>query len=330
MKEWGSVSSLVWSTRKQDAGVESACRKSEWPFEMKRLLLVHRLNINMVNRYFTLAVTALPPILGSLVSVLWHCGGIYSVGMILARRQPLTKDRQIAVLTAFAYIYVVCGVTSAVTNSIASAELPKLLPLVTFLLFPFVYSTWCLSDKRTIAHACFIGSMIACFGAVALAMIQFHILDIRAEGGAGNSLVFSQVVAMSGAICLAAALSIGKKMALPLLGAFLASLVALIYAESRMVWLSMFCTTALILWIYRRNLSHVLSKRMALGGIIILAIIAIASFDLVSSRLQEVLNDLDHAFTQGDYGTSVGQRLALWQIGLNLVQESPLLGYGIL
>jgi O-antigen ligase len=261
--------------------------------------------------------------------VLWHVGATYSAGLILARRQPLSRDRHIAVLTAFAYIYVACGIISAVANSISAAELPKLLPLATFLLFPFSYSAWSLSDKRTIARACFIGSMIACYGALVLAPIQFHILGIRAEGGAGNALVFSQVVAMAGTICLAAALSVGNKMAIPLLGAFLASLVALVYAESRTIWLSALCSIALVLWIYRGRLAHIVSRRMVLGVAVILAIITVASFNLVAVRFQEMFHDLNHAFVHSNYETPVGQRLALWQIGLHLVQDRPILGYGI-
>jgi O-antigen ligase len=171
--------------------------------------------------------------------------------------------------------------------------------------------------------------MIACFGAFVLAPIQFHILGIRAEGGAGNALVFSQVVAMAGIICLAAALSVGRKMAAPLLGAFLASLVALIYAESRTIWLSALCSTALVLWIYRHRLTHAVSRRMALGGAVIMVIIAAASFSLVAARFQVMFDDLNHVFAHSDYGTPVGLRLALWQIGIDLFQDRPILGYGM-
>lgn len=282
-----------------------------------------------INRYFTLAITSAPPLIGSLASIFWHAGAVWSAVLILARRQRLSSDRHFIILTAFAYAYVAFGIISAFANSISVAQLPKLLPLATFLLFPFSYSIWSISDKRAMARACFLGSMIACYGAGILAPVQFHILDIRAEGGAGNSLVFAQVIAMAGAICLAAALSIGKEMALPLLGAFLASMIAVIYAESRMIWLSAFCSTILILWIYRGNLRKILSRRLVVAGAIILVIIGAASINLVTTRFHVMFQDLNHAFAHGDYGTPVGLRLALWKTGLHLFLDKPILGYGM-
>src|SRR5690606_11670771 len=78
-------------------------------------------------------------------------------------------------------------------------------PVVPLLLFPFLYSSWCLSRKETIARSVVTASMIACYGALVLAAIQFHGYGIRAEGGAGNPIVFAAVTCIAATIVLAGA-----------------------------------------------------------------------------------------------------------------------------
>lgn len=282
-----------------------------------------------INRYFTLAVSAFPPALGSLVSVLWHAGAIWSFFQIITRRQRLTGDKHVILISTFMYIYVLSSIFSSTSNYVSLKDLTSLLPLFTFFLFPFSYSVWSISEKKAIARACSLGSMVACYSGVILAAFQFHVLGIRAEGGAGNALVFAPVMAMAGAVCLSAALSIGKKTPLPLLGAYLASMVALVYSGSRMVWFAASCTTLLILLIFRGQLRHILSRRIVFSAGIILAIIAAASFNLVLTRFQMMFQDLNNAAVLGNYDTPVGLRLILWQTGLDLFFDKPLFGYGI-
>lgn len=68
-----------------------------------------------------------------------------------------------------------------------------------------------------------------------------------------------------------------------------------------------------------------------LGGGLIVIVTTIVFFasssNIFNDRLQQIGADL-RSFQQGDYQTSVGYRLAMWDVGLHGVAEYPLLGHG--
>ncbi len=70
-------------------------------------------------------------------------------------------------------------------------------------------------------------------------------------------------------------------------------------------------------------------RRLAGGLFLIMAMTVLfaASSDIFRDRLQQAVADL-HAFQQGYYQTSVGYRLAMWDVGLHGIAEHPLLGHG--
>ena len=79
--------------------------------------------------------------------------------------------------------------------------------LITFLFFPVSYSTWSITAENHAARIIVLSSMAACFGALLLAVVQYYWLGMRAEGGAGNAIVFATVACLSVMMCLAGALS---------------------------------------------------------------------------------------------------------------------------
>ncbi|WP_413774656.1 hypothetical protein [Mesorhizobium sp. AR10] len=106
-------------------------------------------------------------------------------------------------------IYAYCGAVllSSIVNNAIAMDAPHLPALITFLLFPFSYSTWSISPKATLARTIVLSSMAACFGALLLAIVQYYWFGMRAEGGAGNAIVFATVTCLGVMICLAGALS---------------------------------------------------------------------------------------------------------------------------
>ena len=84
---------------------------------------------------------------------------------------------------------------------------------------------------------------------------------------------------------------------------------------------------ALLLMVVLRYRSE---KKMLVGSLV--PMMAVATLFAVNSdtfreRVQQVSMDLQ-SFQQGDYQTSVGYRLAIWDIGLHGIVERPLLGHG--
>jgi O-antigen ligase len=62
------------------------------------------------------------------------------------------------------------------------------------------------------------------------------------------------------------------------------------------------------------------------AAVVAIAVLA-ASSDVLHERLYQAGNDL-RLFQQGHYQTSLGYRLAMWEIGLRGIAERPLLGHG--
>ncbi|WP_347888670.1 O-antigen ligase family protein [Nitrosomonas europaea] len=84
---------------------------------------------------------------------------------------------------------------------------------------------------------------------------------------------------------------------------------------------------ALLLMIIQRYWSE---RKMLAGGFISIVAIAVlfaVNSDVFHERVQQTSADL-RSFQEGDYQTSVGYRLAIWDIGLHGIVERPLLGHG--
>ncbi|MGT2468013.1 hypothetical protein ACVOMV_29200 [Mesorhizobium atlanticum] len=145
--------------------------------------------------------------LGSLVSIAFNAGGVWSVMLLAAKRRRFNTDRPMLALTVAIYAYCSAMVLASIVNGTLSADLRLFLPLITFLLFPISYSTWSITEKTTLARIAILASAAACFGALAIAIVQYHWLGTRAEGGAGNAIVFATVTCLAVMLCLAGALS---------------------------------------------------------------------------------------------------------------------------
>jgi O-antigen ligase len=200
---------------------------------------------------FTYVCFSTAPILGSVASIAVNVGGGGGVLEVLRGIIPVSRDRFLLYLTIPIYLYCAAYLLALAVNPAPGWD--HLLPLLTFLLFPFLYSSWCLSRKATVARSAINASMIACYGALVLAIVQFHIYGMRAEGGAGNAIVFATMTCMAASIALAGAFTRQGMAAVPLFAAYCAGSIAILYSGSRMTWLALFLSTAAVLWIYRKR-----------------------------------------------------------------------------
>lgn len=286
------------------------------------------MNYRTTNRFFTLGAFSLPPVLGSVTSVVWHGGALWSLFEVLSKRQRFSPDRKMHWLAALMLIYVAANIAGFFAGDPAWSLAYKLLPLVTFLLFPFSYSVWTISDRKEVADAALAGCAIASFGALILALIQYSYLGLRAEGGAGNALVFADVACLAGLTCLAGALIVDDKRIPLLIFAFMAAFCAVIMSGSRSVWGVMILLTLIELFVFRRRVARVLRGRvLTLVGLAL--IIVVLSSGLILERFEALWGNIERLTQSADYSTSVGLRVALWETGLKLFAESPLLGHGL-
>lgn len=280
-----------------------------------------------INIYFSI-VCFLSPVIGSAVSFAFNAGGAWSALLVALKRRCLNFDRPMLAQTAAIYAYCAAQVLASTVNGTIPADLRHFVPLITFLFFPISYSTWSITEKSTLVRIAVLTSMAACFGALALAILQYYWLGIRAKGGAGNAIVFATVASLAVMMCLAGALSGVEKRWKPLAGAALAGSIAIVYSGTRIIWLAMLVAGIAVLLVNRRRFTSAnLTRLVMVAGAACVAVAAIG-FPVIMDRADFFLNDWN-ALTKGDYNTAVGLRVALWQIGLGAFREMPLFGHGV-
>lgn len=275
---------------------------------------------------FTYVCFALAPMAGSLVSIAVNVGAVGGVLEVLRGTVRLSRDRFMACLTIPLYLY-----GSAYLVALAANPAPNwkyALPAGTLLLFPFLYSSWSLSRHETIARSAVHGSAVACFGALLLAIWQFHLLGMRAEGGDGNAIVFAVVTTLAALIALAGAFGRTGFAATLLFGAYCAGSIAVLYSGSRTAWLALFVTSGVILWIYRDR-RHAWKSTVAVScaAVGILVVTAVATV-IVPARIDALMQDWREISTDGNRDTSLGNRRQLWKVASHAIAEKPVLGHG--
>lgn len=278
------------------------------------------------SQIYTYICFASAPVLGSVVSVAVIVGGVGGVLEILKGLMPISRDRFLLYATVPLYLYCASYLVALAANPMPDWH--AAVPVVPLLLFPFLYSSWCLSRKETIARSVVTASMIACYGALVLAAIQFHGQGVRAEGGAGNPIVFAAVTCMAATVVLAGAFMRNGMAAVLLFGAYCAGSIAILYSGSRATWLALFLSTVAVLWIFRER-RHALSSALAVScAALAIGAVTFAGAQIIPSRVQALVTDWRLMSEHENYNTSLGRRAELWRIGLSAVEESPLLGHG--
>ncbi|MBB6408247.1 O-antigen ligase [Mesorhizobium sangaii] len=232
-------------------------------------------------------------------------------------------------LTVAIYAYCAANLMASIVNNSLARDAPHLIPLVTFLFFPVSYSTWSVTQKATLARTIVLSSMAACFVALLMAVIQQYWMGVRAEGGAGNPIVFATVVCLAVVVCVAGALSGIERARNPLFYAALAGTIAIIYSGSRIVWLALLIAGIAVLLINHRRLRGRNAVRVLLLLTAVGVVIAAFGFQAISGRVDFLRSDWDALGTHDNYDTSVGIRVALWEIGLKAFHDMPVFGHGV-
>ena len=282
-----------------------------------------------INVYFSILCFFSPPVLGSLVSFVFNGGGLASVLLIASGKRRFNADPSMMALTVAIYAYCLANITASVANDAIARDARHFIPLVPFLLFPVSYSTWSITRKTPLMRIVVISSMAACFGALLLAIVQHYWLGIRAEGGAGNAIVFAQVLCLAVMVCVTAAVSgIEDGYRTAFICAALCGTVAIIYSGTRIIWLALTIAVIAVLLINQQRLRGGSLLRMVLLVAAIAVVIAAFGFQIISGRLGSLRMDWIALGAQGDYDTSLGMRIALWDIGLKAFREMPLFGHG--
>lgn len=297
---------------------------------MNRLLSVRQqLTPSRINIYFSTLCFFFPPVLGSVVSFVFNGGALWSVLLIAFRKRRFNTDPAMMAMTIAIYAYCAANLAASIVNNAIARDALHLIPLVTFLFFPISYSTWSITQKATLVRIIVLSSMAACFVALFMAVFQQHWLGIRAEGGAGNAIVFAEVLCLAVMVCVAGALSGLERHRIALIGAALGGTIAIIYSGTRIVWPALLIAGIAVLLINQ----HRLKGRNAIRLLVLLVaagvVIAAVGFQTIAGRVDFLRSDLDALATHGDHTTPIGLRFAVWDIGLKAFREMPLFGHGV-
>ncbi|RWF42403.1 MAG: O-antigen ligase family protein [Mesorhizobium sp.] len=292
--------------------------------------LRRHLNPEQVNRHFSIACFFSPPVLGSVVSFIFHGGALWSLALLASGHRRLNIDRSMLAMTIAIYSYCAAQVLASIVNGTLRADVTHFLPLITLALFPISYSTWSISEKATLARIAVRASAAACIGALLLAIVQVHWIGmLRAEGGAGNPIVFATVTCIAVMICLAGALSRVEKAWKPLTVAALAGMVATVYSGSRMIWVALAIAGVGILLINRGRITRSNMRRLLLITSACGLLLAAIAFPIVVDRTHVLFDNWNALATKGDHSTPLGLRVGLWDIGLDAFHRAPFFGHGM-
>jgi len=288
-----------------------------------------QLTPSRINIYFSTLCFFFPPVLGSVVSFVFNGGGLWSVLLIVFKKRRFNTDRAMMALTIAIYAYCAANLVASIVNNALVQDAPRLIPLVTFLFFPVSYSTWSISQKTTLVRIIVLSSLAACFIALLLAVAQQYWVGMRAKGGAGNAIVFAEVLCLAVMVCVAGALSGIERHRIALLCAALGGTIAIIYSETRIVWLALLIAGIAVLLINQRRLRGRNAVRLLLLLAAVGVVVAAVGFQTISGRIEFLRADWNALGAQGHYDTSLGFRVALWEIGLKAFRETPLFGHGV-
>lgn len=288
-----------------------------------------QLTPSRINIYFSTLCFFFPPVLGSVVSFVFNGGGLWSVLLIAFKKRRFNTDRGMMALTIAIYAYCAANLVASIVNNALVQDAPRLIPLVTFLFFPVSYSTWSISRKATLVRIIILSSLAACFVALLLAVAQQYWVGMRAKGGAGNAIVFAEVLCLAVMVCVAGALSGIERHRIALVCAALGGTIAIIYSETRIVWLALLVAAIAVLLINQRRLRGRNAVRLLLLLVAVGVVVGAVGFQTISGRIDFLRADWDALGVQGHYDTSLGFRVALWEIGLKAFRESPLFGHGV-
>ncbi|MCA0048041.1 O-antigen ligase family protein [Mesorhizobium sp. B283B1A] len=264
-----------------------------------------------------------------MVSFVFNGGGLWSVLLIASRRRRFNIDPAMMALTVAFYAYCAANLAASIVNNAIVRDASHLIPLITFLFFPISYSTWSITQKTTLVRIIVLCSMAACFAALLLAIFQQYWFGMRAEGGSGNAIVFAEVLCLAVMVCVAGALSGVERHRTALICAALGGTIAIVYSGTRIIWLALLIAGIAVLLINQHRVRGRNVVRLLLLAVAVGIVIAAFGFQTISGRLDFLRSDLSALGSHGDYNTSVGIRVALWQIGLKAFREMPLFGHGV-
>lgn len=282
------------------------------------------------NRMFSGIVIGGGGAIGSAISFLVFGAMIYAALAIIFGRLRLSAPREAWWVAGALAFFFAAEALSGIVNLQVPRSLIEIVENLPFLGFLLLYASLARTPRGQVAAAIQPGVVFGAFAAAALAVIQVGIVGLpRAHGMAGNPGPFATVCTLLFCLCLLTAVrGQARWRALAALAA-LAAAGAMLLSAMRGMWPVLLAAPVLLLLIYgipRGSMPRL--RTIATAGALLL-VLGFLSFDVVKGRVGDVIHDYQRITEHGDYHNSIGHRLRIWEAGVALVRERPLLGQGL-
>jgi len=107
----------------------SRIRAQTWKLRSKHLnpftTLRRHLTPAQINFYFSIVCFFSPPVLGSLVSITFNAGGVWSVMLLATKRRRFNIDRPMLALTVAIYAYCAAMILASIVNGTLAVDRGK-------------------------------------------------------------------------------------------------------------------------------------------------------------------------------------------------------------
>ncbi len=290
--------------------------------------LLRRPTLDESNRVFTAVVIGWGGIVGSGVSILFS-GAILAAAVRLYRRDiafPADRDA-LAIGAAFALFFLSEALSGAV-NYEGWPTLREVLSNLPFLGFLLIYARLSLSSRQGIVQAVEFGAVTGAFGAFAWVLVEIFVQDSpRAEGAAGNPGVLALISALLYGLCLLTATRRSDRLRWVALLAAICAAAALLLTGMRALWPMLVVAPFIPLAVLRPKIDAKALRRGVLVAALPAALAVFLTYGVVETRIGGLAADFDR-IERGDYDSSIGKRLTMWDAGLDLATAKPVFGHG--
>jgi len=201
-----------------------------------------------------------------------------------------------------------------------------------YLRFSMIIPVYLLLIKKNISvlNYLYIGAVIS--GPFLLVVALQHYLadpDVPAKGYY-HHIIFGQLAMLNVGIMLSALLTkcLSRQLQILIFVAMLCGISAAVMSQARGVWL-VFPVYLMIAIYYslkdkRINANNIVSFLV----VVILFSVFTPLGDLIKQRTEMALDDVSRFYHEGQYASSVGTRLAMWDIAIDVWEQHPVLGTG--
>ncbi len=299
---------------------------------MQRLSHILGTGIDRVNRLNTVSVGLAFGAGGSAGTVLVWFGMLYAIVRTIQIRTPIARPRPILFLTVAALLYWLSGALMAISNPDDPSNRWMLLERAFAPGILVLYARLVVSPPRATLVSLHVAGAVGAIACAFWAILEVLILEeARAAGAAGNSGPFSTVAAVFFAFSLAGFGDRGGRVPPALRALFALGVLAGAYsviASGMRTLLPALLLVPAILLVLQPSLWRYINARSVLVALFAAAALALVTADTLVVRIGTLAAEISADGFAPNPATSLGQRMAIWQCGLEAVPDLWLTGDG--